>query len=261
MLEREEKPALETGRYQVEMYQIQNIDEEEEDRLKTELLLAKLKEISREQESLNLKCPSLPLLPDLESKLHSPKRSPNPYLFSDSSERFFNGHHLQDISVLTSKGDSQTPGSNRSPLSPNELAFGSYVPSFANTRKSSPFSQKSSLLDFQRNSIEKLSSKDSADLTTRKEKKANLMEQLFGTSASSTGSSKSSDRNSLAAKGDSDPLNVLPGDRSSRGGELDEDDFFLSEGRGFNPNRHRLKKANHKPVDSVEDEIEEVALR
>ncbi|EPQ09368.1 Lebercilin [Myotis brandtii] len=261
MLEIEEKPALETGRYQVEMYQIQNIDEEEEDRLKRELLLAKLKEISREQETLNLKCPSLPLLPDLESKLHSPKRSPKPYLFSDSLERFFNGHHLQDISVLTAKGDGQTPGSIRSPLSPNELAFGSYVPSFANTRKSSPFSQKSSLLDFQRNSIEKLSSKGSADLTTRREKKASLMEQLFGTSASSTGSSKSSDRSSLAAnKGDSDPLNVLPGDKSSRGGELDEDDFFLSEGRGFNPNRHRLKKANHKPVDSVEDEIEE-ALR
>ncbi|XP_008141210.2 lebercilin [Eptesicus fuscus] len=261
MLEREEKPALETGRYQVEMYQIQNTDEEEEDRLKRELLLAKLKEISREQESLNLKCPALPLLPDLESKLHSPKRSPKPYMFSDSSERLFNGHHLQEISVLTSKGDGQTPGSIRSPLSPNELAFGSYVPSFANTRKSSPFSQKSSLLDFQRNSIEKLSSKDSADLTTRKEKKANLMEQLFGTSASSTGSSKSSDRNSLAAnKGDPDPF-CLPGDKSSRGREHDEDDFFLSEGRGFNPNRHRLKKANHKPVDSVEDEIEEVALR
>ncbi|XP_036173457.1 lebercilin isoform X1 [Myotis myotis] len=261
MLEIEEKPALETGRYQVEMYQIQNIDEEEEDRLKRELLLANLKEISREQESQNLKCPPLPLLPDLESKLHSPKRSPKQYLFSDSLERFFNGHHLQDISVLTAKGDGQTPGSIRSPLSPNELAFGSYVPSFANTRKSSPFSQKSSLLDFQRNSIEKLSSKGSADLTTRREKKANLMEQLFGTSASSTGSSKSSDRSSLAAnKGDSDPLNVLPGDKSSRGGELDEDDFFFSEGRGFNPNRHRLKKANHKPVDSVEDEIEE-ALR
>lgn len=259
MLEKEEKPPLEAGRYQVEMYQIQNSDEEEEDRLKRELLLAKLKEISREQEYLNLKCPSLPLLPDLESKLHSPKRSPKPYMFSDSSERF-NGHHLQDISVLTSKGDGQTPGSIRSPLSPDELAFGSYVPSFANTRKSSPFSQKSSLLDFQRNSIEKLSSKDSADLTTRKEKKANLMEQLFGTSASSTGSSKSSDRNSLANKGDSDPLNVFPGDKSSRG-EHDEDDFFLNEGRGFNPNRHRLKKANYKPVDSVDDEIEEVALR
>ncbi|XP_016062849.1 PREDICTED: lebercilin isoform X3 [Miniopterus natalensis] len=267
--EREEKPALETGRYQVEVYQIQNIDilaEEEEERLKRELLLAKLNEISREQDSQNLKCPPLPLLPNLESKLRSPKRSPKTYMFSESSERLVNGHHLQDISLSTSKGDGQNPGSSRSPVSPNELVFGSYVPSFAkNSRKSSPLSEKSCLLDFQRNGIEKFG-KDNADLTTRKEKKANLMEQLFGASASSTISSKSSRQNSLAAnKGDFDPLNVRPGDRSSRGRQREDDDFFLSEGRSFNPSRHRLKKANQKAtgqaVDSVEDEIEDVGLR
>ncbi|ELK00126.1 lebercilin [Pteropus alecto] len=269
LLEREEKPALETGRYQVGMYQIQNIDklEEEEERLKREILLAKLNEINRElQDPQNLKCPPLPLLPDLESKLYSPERSPRTYLFSESSERLFNGHHLQDINLLTTKGNGQNPGNIRSPVSPNDLAFGSYVPSFAKTSgKSNPFSQKSGLLDFQRNSIEKLS-KDDVDLTTRKERKANLMEQLFGVSGGSTISSKSSDLNSLAAsKGDFDSLNFLPGDKSSRGREQDEDDFFLSEGRSFNSNRHRLKHANNKPavkaVDSVEDEIEEVALR
>ncbi|XP_045860056.1 lebercilin [Meles meles] len=271
LLEREEKPALETGRYQMEMYQIQTInklEEEEEERLKREMLLAKLNEINRElQDSQNIKCPPLPLLPDSESKLHSPERSPKTYMFSESSERVFNGHHLQDISVFTTKGDGQNPGNNRSPVSPNELAFGSYVPSFAKTSgKSNPFSQKSGLLDVQRNGIEKLG-KDSVDLITRREKKANLMEQLFGASGSSTISSKSSDPNSLAvSKGDFDPLNFLPGDKSSRDREYDEDDdFFLSEGRGFNPNRHRLKHANSKPavkaVESVEDEIEEVALR
>lgn len=270
LLEREEKPALETGRYQVEMYQIQNIDkleEEEEERLKREMLLAKLNEINRElQDSQNLKCFPLPLLPNLESKLHSPERSPKTYTFSEFSERLFNGHHLEDTSLLTTKGDGQNPGSIRSPVSPNELAFGSYVPSFAKTSgKSNSFSQKSGLWDFQRNGIEKLC-KDNVDLTTRKEKKANLMEQLFGASGSSTVSSKSSDLNSLAAsKGDFDPPNFLPGDKSNRDREHNEDGFFLSEGRNFNPNRHRLKHANNKPtvkaVDSVEDEIEEVALR
>ncbi|KAM5284513.1 lebercilin isoform 1-T2 [Hipposideros larvatus] len=270
LLEREEKPVLETGRCQVEMYQIQSIDkleEEEEERLKREMLLAKLNEINRElQDSQNLKCAPLPLLPDLESKLHCPERSPKTYMFSEFSERLFNGHHLQDTSLFTTKAHGQNPGSVRSPVSPNELAFGSYVPSFATASgKSNPFSQKSGLLDFQRNSIEKLS-KDSVDLTTRKEKKANLMEQLFGASGGSTISSKSSDLNSLAAsKGDFEPLNFLPGDRSSRDREQDEDGFFLSEGKSFNPNRHRLKHANNKPtvkaVDSVEDEIEEVALR
>lgn len=274
MLEREEKPALETGRYQMEMYQIQNLgklEEEEEERLKREMLLAKLNEINRElQDSRNLKCPPLPLPPDLESKLHFPERSPKTSMFCESSERVFNGHHLQDISHFATKGDGQNPGSIRSPASPNELAFGSYVPSFAkNTfaKTSNPFSQKSGLLDLQRNSIEKLG-KDSVDLITRKEKKAHLMEQLFGASgSSSTVSSKSSDPNSLAAgKGDLDSLSFPPGDKSSRDRERDEnDDFFLSEGRSFNLNRHRLKHANSKPavkvVESVEDEIEEVVLR
>lgn len=267
MLEKEAKPALETGRYQVKMHQIQNPDklEEEKERLKKDLLLAKLNDINRElQDSQNLKGHPLPLLPDLESELYSPEKNPKAYMFSEYSERLFNGHHFQDISLLTSKGDGRNPGNIRSPVSPNELSFGSYVPSFAKTSgKSDPFSQKNGLLDFQRNSVEKLS-KDSIDLTTRKERKANLMEQLFGASGSSTISSKSSGRNSPAAsRGDFDPLNFLPGDRSSR--EHDEDDFFLTEARNFNPSRHRLRNANNKPavkaVGSVEDEIEDIALR
>ncbi|XP_077018409.1 lebercilin [Tamandua tetradactyla] len=271
LLERQEKPELETGRYQMEMYQTQNIDkleEEEEERLKREMLLAKLNEINREfQDSQNLRCPPLPLLPDLPLKLGSPEKSLKTYMFSESTERLFNGHQLQDIGFLTTKGEGQNPRDIRSPASPSEFAFGSYVPSFAKTSgKSNPFTQKSGLLDFQRNNLEKLS-KDNVDSIIRKEKKANLMEQLFGTSGSSTISSKSSDPNSLAAsRGDFDPLNFFPGDKNSRGKEQGEDeDFFLSEGRSFNSNKHRLKSANNrqavKAVDSVEDEIEEVALR
>ncbi|XP_002746798.3 lebercilin [Callithrix jacchus] len=270
LLKREEKPEWETGKYQLGMYQIQNTDKlqgVEEERLKREMLLAKLNEIDRElQDSQNLKYPLLPLLPDFESKLHSPERSPKTYMFSESSERLFNGHRLQDTSFSTLKGG-QNSGNVLRLASPNEFAFGSYVPSFAKTsERSKPFSQKSSFLDFQGNNMEKLS-KDGVDVITRKEKKANLMEQLFGASGSSTISSKSSDPNSMASrKGDFDPLNFLPGDKGSRDQEHDEDeDFFVSEGGSFNPNRHRLKQADNKPavkaVDSIEDEIEEVALR
>ncbi|KAL0624339.1 Lebercilin [Plecturocebus cupreus] len=270
LLKREEKPEWETGKYQLGIYQIQNTDKlqgEEEERLKREMLLAKLNEIDRElQDSRNLKYPLLPLLPDFESKLHCPQRNPKTYMFSESSERLFYGHHLQNTSFSTPKGG-QNSGNVVSLASPNEFAFGSYVPSFAKTsERSNSFTQKSGFLDFQSNSMEKLS-KDSGDLITRKEKKANLMEQLFGASGSSTISSKSSNPNSMAfSKGDFDPLNFLPGDKGSRDQEHDEDeDFFLSEGRNFNPNRHRLKQANSKPavkaVDSVEDEIEEVAPR
>ncbi|XP_007522003.1 lebercilin [Erinaceus europaeus] len=269
LLEKGETSAPGTRKCQMDLYQIQNLEEEEEERQKREMLLAKLHEIDRElQESRSLKCPSLPLLPDLESKLHYPERSPKTYTFSECPEKLFNGHHLQDISLLTTKGgDGQNLRNVRSPAPPDELAFGSYVPSFAKTpRKSSAFSQKSALLDFQRNSIDKLS-KDSVDLIARKEKKANLMEQLFGASGSNTVSSKSSDPNSLtSSKGDSDLLNISPGENISQGRELDEDnDFFLREGRSINPNRHRLKQANNKAavkaVDSIEDEIEEVVLR
>ncbi|OWK01325.1 hypothetical protein Celaphus_00018763 [Cervus elaphus hippelaphus] len=270
LLERQGKPVLETGRYQVEMYQVQKIDkleEEEEERLKREILLAKLNEINREQDSQNVKYPSLPLLPDLKPKLHSPKRNPRTHMSSGSSERLFNGHHLQDLNLSTTKGDGQNPGHSRSPASPDELVFGSYVPSFAKTSvRSNPVSQKSDLLDFSGNNTEKFS-KDSIDSITRQKRKATLMEQLFGTSGSSSLSSKSSDPNSLAVtKEDCDPLNFLPGDKNSRGREhSDDDDFFLSEGRSFNPSRHRLRHANSKPtvkvVDSAEDEIEEVVLR
>lgn len=94
------------------------------------------------------------------------------------------------------------------------------------------------------------------------------MEQLFGTCGSNAVSSKSSDPNSLAAsKGDFDPLGFLPSDKGkgSRERECDQDeDIFLGEGRNFNQNRQQLKHANKtevKVVDSVEDDVEEVALR
>lgn len=266
MLEREGKPVLETGQYQVEMYQVQKIDKLEEERLKKEMLLAKRNEINREQDSQNIKYPSLPSLPDLKRKLRSPERNPRTHMSSGSSERFFNGHHLQDLNLSTTKGDGQNPGHTRSPASPVELVFGSYVPSFAKTPvRSNPVSQKSDLLGFSGNNTEKFS-KDGTDSIPRQERKANLMELLFGTSGSSSLSSKSSDPDSLAATKDGDPLNFLPGDKSSWGREhRDDDDSLLSEGRRFNPSRHRLRHANSKPavkaVDSVEDEIEEVVLR
>lgn len=267
LLEREGKPMLETGQYQAEMYQVQKIDKLEEGRLKREMLLAKLNEINREQDSQNVKYPLLPSLPDLKPKLRSPERNPRTHMSSGSSERLLNGHHLQDLSLSTTKEDGQDPGRTRSPASPAELVFGSYVPSFAKTPvRSNPVSQKSDLLGFSGNNTEKFS-KDGIDSVTRRERKASLMELLFGASGGSSLSSKSSDPGSLAAtKEDCDSLNFLPGDKSSWDREhRDDDDSFLSKGRSFNPSRHRLRHANSKPavkaVDSVEDEIEEVVLR
>ncbi|XP_068841610.1 LOW QUALITY PROTEIN: lebercilin [Capricornis sumatraensis] len=266
LLERVGKPMLETGQYQAEMYQVQKIDKLEEGRLKREMLLAKLNEINREQDSQNVKYPLLPSLPDLKPKLRSPERNPRTHMSSGSSERLLNEHHLQDLSLSTTREDGQDPGRTRSPASPAELVFGSYVPSFAKTPvRSNPVSQKSDLLGFSGNNTEKCS-RDGIDSVTRRERKASLMELLFGASGSSSLSSKSSDPSSLAAtKEDCDSLNFLPGDKSSWDREhRDDDDSFLSKG-SFNPSRHRLRHGNSKPavkaVDSVEDEIEEVVLR
>ncbi|XP_055965791.1 lebercilin [Sorex fumeus] len=263
LLERGEKAALEAVRCQTDMYYIQNTEEEEEERQKRKILIAKLNEIDRERQDIqDPSCAPLPLLPDLKSKLDSSESTPTKYTSSES-ERFFNGRHMQGIRLLTAQDD-QDAGNITRQASPTEFSFGSYVPSFAKTsEKPSPVSQKNSLSEFQKDTTEKLS-QDDVDLMSRRERKANLMEQLFGTSSSSTVSSKNGEPHHQS-KEDFDPLNFLPADKSSKGRDRDEDDFFFNEGRRFTPSRHRLTHENHKPavkvVDSVEDEIEEVILR
>lgn len=91
---------------------------------------------------------------------------------------------------------------------------------------------------------------------------------ITNTNTNSNVPSKSIDSHFPAAsRGDLDPLHFLSGDRSSRVREPDgeDEDLFLSEGRSFNPNRHRLKHTSTKPtvtaVDSIDEDIEEVTLR
>ncbi|XP_068923074.1 lebercilin isoform X2 [Petaurus breviceps papuanus] len=259
LMQKEEEPTIETI-YQTATYQIENEnsqkseEEEEEERLKKELLLAKLNEIDREiQTSLNLSS---------HSQLISPEKKSQSFKFSESTERLFNGFINQDGSYISTNNDNQKKRNIWSPTSTTDFTFGSYVPSFGKTSaRSNLFNQKSGIADLP------ISTKDGGDLSTKKEKKANLMEQLFGATASSTISSKNSASGSLTnSKGDFDPLNVLPKDKGNRGkGQDEDDDFFLSEERNFNSNRHRLKHTNNRPavkaVDSLEDEIEEVVLR
>ncbi|XP_043858578.1 lebercilin [Dromiciops gliroides] len=261
LIEKEEKPTVETAVFQIESENIRKSEEEEEEeeeeveRLKKEMLLAKLNEIDREiQTSLNLR--------NSRSKLNSPEKKSQSFSFSESTERLFNGF-LNEDSYISINNDDQKKRNIWSPTSAPDFTFGSYVPSFGKTSgRPNLFNQKSGIADLPKNN-----SKDSGDLSTKKEKKANLMEQLFGANANSTVSNKNSASSSLTnSRGDFDPLNVLPKDKGSRGkGENEDDDFFLSEERSFNPNRHRLKHTNNRPavkaVDSLEDEIEEVVLR
>ncbi|XP_044531312.1 lebercilin [Gracilinanus agilis] len=233
--------------------QEQEQEQDERERLKKEMLIAKLNEIDQETHtSLNLSS---------HSKSFSPEKKSQSFRFSESTERMFTGFLTQDSSHKSPHNADQKQRNIWSPIPATDFTFGSYVPSFGKTSgRSSLYNQKSGILDFPK------SSQDGGDLITKKEKKSNLMEQLFGASASSTVSSKNSASNSLTnIKGDFDHLNVLPRDKGSREKGQDEDDDFLLSEENFNPNRHRLKHTNNRPavkaVDSLEDEVEEVVLR
>ncbi|XP_042527057.1 lebercilin-like [Dipodomys spectabilis] len=184
LLETEEKPELETGQCQMEIYQLQQVDKlEEEEEVKREMLLAKMDQINKELQDSQTprRHRSAPLFPELETKLRALVRSTKANMSPEPSERSFNGHHLQDIGFATPKGDALNPGNIRSPASPNDFSFGSYVPSFVKmSGKSNLCSQKSSLVGLPKDSLDN-SSKGSVDLMARKERKAHLIEQLFGT--------------------------------------------------------------------------------
>ncbi|XP_049628547.1 lebercilin-like [Suncus etruscus] len=178
LLERQDKAHLETGRCNIDMTCIPNTEEGEE-KQKREMLIAKLNEIDQEcQDAQNFKCAPLSLLPDRNSKLHTPESSPSKYTFSET-ERVLNRSQIQNNSLFTTKDDN-TEGNIRRLNSPKEFSFGSYVPSFAKTSgKSSPLGQ----MNIENNNTEKCS-QDDRDPTTRRERKARLMEELFGTNSS-----------------------------------------------------------------------------
>ncbi|XP_069866177.1 lebercilin-like isoform X2 [Dipodomys merriami] len=184
LLETEEKPELKTGQCQMEIYQLQQVDklEEKEEEVKREMFLAKMNQINKELQYSQTprRHHSAPLFPELETKLLALVRSTKTNMSPEPSERSFNGYQLQDIGFATPKGDALNSGNIRSPASPNDFSFGSYVPSFVKmSGKSNLCSQKSSLVDLPKDSMDN-SSKGSMDLITRKERKAHLMEQLFG---------------------------------------------------------------------------------
>ncbi|XP_074093478.1 lebercilin isoform X3 [Macrotis lagotis] len=255
-LKEKEKPTVDTTfcRIKNETNWKSKEKDEKEDGRKKDILFAKLNEIDKEIQS------ALHLSPC--SKLLSSEKKSQSFRFSDTSDRLFNEFINQDSNYLSSNNDHQRKRDNWTPTSTSSFTFGSYVPSFGKaTGRSIMFNDKNDISDL-------TSTQDSGDLSIKKDKKANLMEQLFGANATSTFSSKYATSNSLTnSKGDFDLLNVLPMDKSSRDKVQDEGDvFFLNEERSFNPSlRHHLKYTNSGPavktIDSLEDVIEEVLLR
>ncbi|XP_074093476.1 lebercilin isoform X1 [Macrotis lagotis] len=210
-LKEKEKPTVDTTfcRIKNETNWKSKEKDEKEDGRKKDILFAKLNEIDKEIQS------ALHLSPC--SKLLSSEKKSQSFRFSDTSDRLFNEFINQDSNYLSSNNDHQRKRDNWTPTSTSSFTFGSYVPSFGKaTGRSIMFNDKNDISDL-------TSTQDSGDLSIKKDKKANLMEQLFGANATSTFSSKYATSNSLTnSKGDFDLLNVLPMDKSSRDKVQDE---------------------------------------
>ncbi|KAM7172058.1 lebercilin isoform 1-T2 [Macrochelys suwanniensis] len=254
LLAEEEEARIESEIYKTEN-ETHNTEKLEEDRQKKELLLAKMYKIDREtQNTISMKLASQAHLTDTASKSDSPEKIEKTYQFLETTEKLFNGFPVYDSHDVTTKAEGQKQQNVRTTDSSNDLTFGSYVPSFGKgSGRPSWLNQKSIVLEE--------NTKENTDFNTKKEKKSNLMEQLFGTSANTILQSKSSDLSPLEA--DCDSGSALPPGKSNKV-KVKDDDFFFSEGRNFNLNRHRLQHTTSRPavkaVDSFEDEIEEVIL-
>ncbi|KAM6280098.1 lebercilin [Porphyrio hochstetteri] len=223
-----------------------------EEQQKREFLLAKMQEIDRETQNVtNMK-------PASQAPFINAARK------SDSLEKIEKINQLdlpRKVSNGLPAGDSQddatrAQGQGQQDLRPadrsSKLTFGSYVPSFGKgSGRPSWLTQKSDSLEED--------VKENADVDSKKEKKSNLMEQLFGSSVSTVLVSKNNDTTPFDIDWGSGNRLV---NRNSRV-KVKEDSGLFSEGR--NLSRHRLQHTTSKPgvktLGSLEDDIEEVILQ
>ncbi|NXI90542.1 LCA5 protein, partial [Psophia crepitans] len=252
LLEKEEKTKIETEIHKPEVER-ESIETLEEQR-KREFLLAKMQEIDRETQNVtNMK-------PASQAPLISAARKSDPLEKKEKTNQFFeipgkvtNGFPVGDSQGDATRAQGQKQRNLRTGDVSGELTFGSYVPSFGKgSGRPSWLAQKGD--DLEENV------KENADFNSKAEKKSNLMEQLFGSSASTTHPSKNNDTTPFDIDWDSGNTPLV--DKSSRVKVKDDHELF-SEGR--NLTRYRLQHTTSKPgvktLGSLEDEIEEVILQ
>ncbi|XP_018425848.1 PREDICTED: lebercilin [Nanorana parkeri] len=256
-----EKEELERKRKEQDKLRNQEIiNHPEEDRLRKELLLAKMFEIDREKQEpiysdSNKYVPTAPL-GDAAGKTDMTNTKQKTYKFSEPTEKLFNG-----LPVLG--GQERSVPSRRSEISSDstgDITFGNYTPSFGKGR-SPGNSQKKNVY------VEPLVS--TTKLEIKKEKKSNLMEQLFGGSPTTVLPSvlKGNDQTVFTSSSnrvtDNDTSNTLPWEQNNKlKGKGDM--AFPSDGKTASSSRHHTQHPTGRPIvkaiDSLEDEIEEVAL-
>ncbi|NXC23995.1 LCA5 protein, partial [Campylorhamphus procurvoides] len=250
LLDKEEKIKMETEIHKPEAER--EITEMLEERRKKEFLLAKMQEIDKEiQNAAYMKPNSQAPLINATRKSDSLEKKEKTNPFFEIPRKVTNGFPVKDSQDDATRAQGQKQRNLRTVDLSSELTFGGYVPSFGKgSGRPSWLTQKSDKLE--ENVMEH------ADFNSRKEKKSNLMEQLFGSSASTIVLSKNN--NTPPFDIDWDSSNTPFFDKNSK---VKEDSELFGEGR--NLNRHRLQYTTNKPgamtLGSLEDEIEEVVLQ
>ncbi|XP_044277576.1 lebercilin isoform X2 [Varanus komodoensis] len=250
-LEKEEKVKMETEIDSLE-YGTQ-ISEREEEEKRKKLLLAKMYEIDKESQ-ININVAAQEHNADIVTKPFSLEKSKRPYQFSETTEKLFNGFLEYEQPSMVTKGEIQKHQNTTDDYSSNDLTFGSYVPSFGKVLGRPVWlNQKSEFLDEP--------TKGNVVLDIKRERKSNLMEQLFGSSATIT-PPKGNDLGPFQQDSGTDKVFQ---DKGTVVKVNDDSDLFFSEGKTFNPKRHLLQHTASRPavkaLDYLEDEIEEVLLQ
>ncbi|XP_053142980.1 lebercilin isoform X2 [Hemicordylus capensis] len=249
LLEKEEKTKMETEIYNIgnETYNSEKAEEEK----RKEILLAKMYEIDRETQ-VNIKVASQTYTTSTATISPPLEESKRPYQFAEMAEKLLNGFPEYDQHIGVTKGEIPKQQNVGTMCSSNDLTFGSYVPSFGKVSgRPGWLNQKGDFLEE--------STKENVTLKIKRERKSNLMEQLFGSSTNAVSPSK---RNDLGPfRQDSGTNNGFFPDKSTTVKVQDDNDILFSEGKSFNPKRHRLQHMASRPavkaLDYLEDDIEE----
>ncbi|XP_057268450.1 lebercilin isoform X2 [Pezoporus wallicus] len=250
LLDKEEKTKMETEIQKPEVKR--ESTEMLEEWQKREFLLAKLQEIDRETQNVtNMKSVSKAPLINTPRKSDFLEKKEKADQFFGIPGKVTNGFPADNSHNDATRAQGEKQRNPRTTDLDGELTFGSYVPSFGKgSGRPSWLTQKSVNLE------EKV--KENADFNLKKEK-SSLMEQLFGSSASTNVLSKS---NNTPLDIDWDSSNTLLADKKSKVTVKEDYELF---GEGRNRNRHHLQHTTVKPgvqtLGSLEDEMEDIILQ
>eukprot|EP00062_Callorhinchus_milii_P022178 gi/632979687/ref/XP_007906609.1/ PREDICTED: lebercilin isoform X2 [Callorhinchus milii] len=249
-------------KHKEEQQKAEQFEKMTEERRKKEILLARMQEIDHETNAdslfsdLHSKNTSYVFSTEILSRYDdSPDITQKTSIFPQSVENVYSGLAPYDTIVHTEgygRRGIRTTDSN------DNLSFGIYAPSFGKgTGRTSLASQKSNIVKGQIN--------DYYDLNVKKDKKSNLMEQLFGSGVHNSATSKDEDLFiSPPVNKPNRDNNLFPWEKTDLSTARENNDDPFSDTSVFNTSRNRSKYTSLKPavkaIDSLEDEVEEVVL-